>query len=198
MAIYRSVLRLNAFCVLLVILLAILTKIFNWSVSDLFGFPFFCPQPTVAILTRTFQLLCAVPVIVCTFSYGLLRTLKPRHPETRFLLVSALLTGAFLVNEIYRIHLYFGELGIPKFVFGLVYALALSGYAWVFRQQIQTTPYRILLAGLGLLFFAIFVDSLQIKLKILASLLEGIPKLFSGINIAIYYWSISKEPLTKL
>ncbi|MEG4596972.1 hypothetical protein QUB00_34945 [Microcoleus sp. F8_C2] len=54
------------------------------------------------------------------------------------------------------------------------------------------TPYQILLAGLGLLFLAIGVDSLHLKNKLFSSLLEGLPKLFSEINIAFYYWYVCK------
>lgn len=190
MTIYRSLLRLNCLSVLLVGFLVLLTLMSGLQVSDLFFNPFFSPNPTLALLTRTFQLLCSVPVIVCTFSYGLAKTIQLRFQENRFILFSALLTGGFLLNEIYRIHIYMVAVGIPKLGVCLLYAVVLFSYGWFFRLELQSTPYKILLAGLGLLFFAIGVDTLKLQNQILASLLEGVPKLFSEINIAFYYWYV--------
>ena len=187
MTIYRSIFRLNCLSVLLVGFLVLLTLMSGLQVSDLFFNPFFSPNPTLALLTRTFQLLCSVPVIVCTFSYGLAKTIQLRFQENRFILFSALLTGGFLLNEIYRIHIYMVAVGIPKLGVCLLYAVVLFSYGWFFRLELQSTPYKILLAGLGLLFFAIGVDTLKLQNQILASLLEGVPKLFSEINIAFYY-----------
>lgn len=194
MAKNHLVLRLNILCGLLVALLMLWTKLSNWPVKELFLFPFFSPQPTDAFLTRTFQLLCAVPPIVCAFSYGLLRRLQPHHPDNRFILGSAVITGAFLVNEIYRLHLYLrDDLGVSKVAVSLVYACFLGYYSWVFRREISATPYKVLLAGIALLFFAILIDTLHLRIKVVASLLEGLPKLFSEINVAIYYWLVSKQ-----
>lgn len=175
----------------------LLTLMSGLQVSDLFFNPFFSPNPTLALLTRTFQLLCSVPVIVCTFSYGLAKTIQPRHSENRFILFSALLTGGFLLNEIYRIHIYMIAAGIPKLGVCLLYAVILSSYGWFFRRELQLTPYKVLLAGLGLLFFAIGVDTLKLQNQIMASLLEGVPKLFSEINIAFYYWYVCKYFIEK-
>jgi hypothetical protein len=197
MTISHFVFRLNSLSFFLVALLIIFTHLSGLKVSDLFFHPYFSPNPNVALLTRTFQILCSVPVIVCTFTYGLAQIIQPRTSENRFLLFSALLTGGFLLNEIYRIHIYMVALGIPKLGVSLLYAVALSSYGWFFRRELQCTPYQILLGGLGLLFFAIGVDTLHFKNKIFSSLLEGVPKLFSEINIAFYYWYVCKCFLLK-
>jgi FtsH-binding integral membrane protein len=180
-----------------VALLIIFTQFSGLKVSDLFFHPCFSPNPYVAFLTRTFQILCSVPVIVCTFTYGLAQSIQPRTPENQFILFSALLTGGFLLNEIYIIHIYMVAVGISQLGVSLLYAVVLSSYGWFFRRELQFTPYQILLAGLGLLFFAIGVDSLHLKNKIFSSLLEGVPKLFSEINIAFYYWYVCKSFLPK-
>lgn len=190
MTIYRSLWRLNSVSLLLVGLLVFFSQVSGLQVSDLFFHPYFSQSPNVALLTRTFQILCSVPVIVCTFTYGITKKIQPRHPENRFILFSAILTGAFLLNEIYRLHIYMIGVGIPKLGVSLLYAIGLFSYGWFFRQELRLTPYQILLAGLGLLFFAIGIDALNLKSKIVASLLEGVPKLFSEINIAFYYWYV--------
>jgi hypothetical protein len=192
MTIFRFVFILNCLSFFLVALLIIFTQLSGLKVSDLFFHPYFSPNPNIALLTRTFQVLCSVPVIVCTFTYGLAQSIQPRTSENRFILFSALLTGGFLLNEIYRIHVYMVAVGIPKLGVSLLYAVVLSSYGWSFRRELKFTPYQILLAGLGLLFFAIGVDSLHLTNKIFSSLLEGVPKLFSEINIAFYYWYVCK------
>lgn len=197
MTIYRTLFRLNSFCFLFLGLAIGVSLFFGLKVSDLFFYPYFSPNPNIAFLTRTFQILCSVPVIVCAFTYGLTKNLQPRHPGTQFILFSALLTGGFLLNEIYRIHIYTIGLGIPKLGVCLLYAVVLFSYGWIFKRELKVTPYQILLAGVGLLFFAIAVDSLHLKNQTIASLLEGVPKLFSGINIAFYYWCVCKSFLVK-
>ncbi|XZN92069.1 MAG: hypothetical protein ACM65M_04225 [Microcoleus sp.] len=197
MTISRSLVKLNCFSLLLVVVLIIITQYSGLKVSDLFFNPYFSPNPNVALLTRTFQILCAVPVIVCTFTYGLAKSSHPRNFGNRFILFSALLTGGFLLNEIYRIHIYMIGVGIPKLGVCLLYAIVLSSYGWFFHRELKLTPYHILLAGLGLLFLAIGIDTLKLKSQILASLLEGVPKLFSEINIAFYYWYVCKSFLQK-
>jgi len=197
MTISRFVVRLNCLSFFLVALLIIFTQLSGLKVSDLFFHPYFSPNPHVALLTRTFQILCSVPVIVCTFTYGLAKSIQPRTSENRFIFFSALLTGGFLLNEIYRIHIYMVGVGISKLGVSLLYAVVLSSYGWFFRRELLLTPYQILLAGLGLLFFAIGVDSQHLKNQIFSSLLEGVPKLFSEINIAFYYWYVCKCFLLK-
>jgi len=71
MTIYRSLFRLNSFCFLFLGLAIVVSLFFGLKVSDLFFYPYFFPNPNIAFLTRTFQLLCSVPVIVCAFTYGL-------------------------------------------------------------------------------------------------------------------------------
>ncbi|MBD1827917.1 hypothetical protein NDI47_20920 [Microcoleus vaginatus GB1-A2] len=197
MTISRFVVQLNCLSLFLVGLLIVLTQVSGLKVSDLFFHPYFSPNPNVALLTRTFQILCSVPVIVCTFTYALAESIQPRNSENRFILFSAILTGGFLVNHSYRVHIYMIALGIPKLGVSLLYAVVLFSYGWFFRRQLQVTPYQILLAGLGLLFFAIGVDSQHFKNPIFSSLLEGVPKLFSEINIAFYYWYVCKCFLQK-
>ncbi|MEG4057397.1 MULTISPECIES: hypothetical protein [unclassified Microcoleus] len=190
MTISRLVVRLNCLSLFLVAILIFFTQLSGLKVSDLFFPPYSYPHPNVALLTRTFQILCSVPVIVCTFTYKLAQSIQPRTSDNRFILFSALLTGGFLLNEIYRIHIYMVAGGIPKLGVSLLYAVVLSSYGWFFRRELQLTPYQILLAGVGLLFFAIGVDSLHLKNKIFSTLLEGVPKLLSEINIAFYYWYV--------
>ncbi|PSB14253.1 hypothetical protein C7B69_19250 [filamentous cyanobacterium Phorm 46] len=197
MTIYRSLFRLNSFCFLFLGLAIGVSLFLGLKVSDLFFYPYFSPNPNIAFLTRTFQLLCSVPVIVCAFTYGLEKKNHPRHPATKFILFSALLTGGFLLNEIYRIHIYMIKLGISKLGVCLLYAIILFSYGWVFQRELKETPYQILLAGVALLFFAIAVDSLHLKNQTIASLLEGVPKLFSAIDIAFYYWCVCKLFLVK-
>ncbi len=184
---YRAVFWLNSVSFLLVLALMVYAKFFGSSVSDLFLQPPFHPSIDIAFLTHTFQILCAVPPVICAFTFALLRKIQPHRPENLFILCSALLTGGFLFNEIYRLHVILSLEGIPKLTTVSVYAIILLGYGLAFKRRIQATPYLILFMGLGLLAFGILIDSLHLNLGALSILLEGFPKLFSEINIVLYF-----------
>lgn len=187
---YRSFLWLNSLSFVLILALIIYAKFFGSSVEQLFRHPPFAESLDVGFLTNTFQILCAVPPVVCAFSFALLKTTQPRRPENLFILCSALLTGGFLFNEIYRLHIVLSLAGIPKLVTVSAYAIILMGYTLAFKQRIQSTPYFILFIGLSLLAIGITVDSLHLNSGAISSLLEGFPKLFSEINITLYFWSV--------
>jgi hypothetical protein len=190
---YRSFLWLNSLSLLVVIALIIYSKLFGPSVSALFLQPPYHREFNVALLTHTFQILCAVPPVICGFSFALLKKIQPHRKKNTFILGSALLTGGFLLNEIYRIHIILAIAGIPKLVTITVYAVCLLLYAFRFKKHIQTTPYILLLTGVSLLFIGITVDSLHLGKETFAILLEGMPKLFSEINIVLYFWYVCYE-----
>lgn len=195
---YRSVLWLNCLFFLLVLLLIVLAKLLGLSAGELFRQPAFSESPNSGLLTYTFQILCSVPCIVCAFTFALLNTIRPRRPENLFILCSALLTGGFLINVIYRIHVHLlVNAGIPKLLTISVYALVLFAYGLTFKKQIRSTPYFPLLISVGLLFFAVSVDSLHLGSKGIPKLLEGIPKLFSEINIALYFWYVCYQEVLR-
>ncbi|MBD2773874.1 hypothetical protein [Iningainema tapete] len=190
MTTYRSIFLFNILCLLFVVALIVYAKKFEPSVAGLFLPPRSPQYPTAGLLTHTFQLLCCIPALVCAFSYALLKKIKPQNPNNKFILFSTLLTTGFLINEIYRIHIIFLYFGVDKLVTILVYATLALSYGIAFRQRIKSTPYLILLIGISLLFIAITVDSMHLKGNVTPSLLEGIPKLFSGLNVALYFWCV--------
>lgn len=194
---YRPVLWLNSLSLLGVIALIIYSKWFGPSVSSLFLQPPSHRHFNVALLTHTFQLLCTVPPIVCGFSFALLKTIQPHRQENTFILCSALLTGGFLLNEIYRIHILLAIAGIPKLVTILVYGVFLLWYVFTFKRRIKATPYILLLIGVGLLFLGITVDTLRLGGDTIPILLEGIPKLFSEINIVIFFWYVCYQQIIR-
>lgn len=193
---YRPVFWLNSLSLLGVIALIIYSKLFGPSVSSLFLQPPYHKNFNVALLTHTFQILCAVPPIVCSFSFALLKTIKPQRKKNIFILCSALLTAGFLTNEIYRIHIILAIAGIPKLVTITAYGILLFWYVLSFKKYIQATPYILLLTGISLLFLGITVDSLHLGDETIAILLEGIPKLFSEINIVLYFWYVCYQEVT--
>lgn len=189
-AVYRSSFLVNLVALLLVFVLITYAKIAGPSVGALFQQPNFSSYPTESLLTHTFQLLCSFPFIVCAFSFGLLKTLQPNHSQNRFILASAFLTGGFLLNEIFRIHIHLVVLGIPKLVTVSVYAIVALWYATTFRREISKTPYPLLLLATGCLFTGIVIDSMGLGTSSFLILLEGMPKLFSEINMVLYFWLV--------
>lgn len=185
---YRFIFGVNGIFLLLVVLLTAFTKLLNLPTEGLF-FPPSSPQyPTAGLLTYTFQLLCCIPPIVCAFSFALLKKIRPKNPNNSFILYSTLLMLGFLINEIYRIHITLVYAGIPKLITITVYGIIAFSYGKAFWKRIKLTPYPLLLASVGLLLTAILIDSLH--LTTISTFSEGIPKLFSGINAALYFWLI--------
>ena len=192
MANYRIVFLLNTLAVLLVAVVSFALKwvwffgkrvIFSALSCDISGAGFFFLM---------FQMLFYFSVMVCVFSFGLLRTTQPNRPENQFILGSAIVTGFFLFNEVFRTHVHLGRAGFPKVTIVIIYAVAAAVYGLTFRRQIKSTPYFLLVSGVGLLFLAFFAEALPWKDEAISSLLEGIPKLLSGVNIALYFWFVCK------
>ncbi|BAY29746.1 hypothetical protein NIES2107_15900 [Nostoc carneum NIES-2107] len=187
---HKNIFWFNSLCLLLIIFFIIYNKIFDVSVGGLFLPPPTPLYPGAGLFTHGFQILCSIPPIVCAFSFALLKTIKPNNRYNQFFLYSAILTAGYLVNGIYRLHIIFLQFGIPKLVTIFCYTIIAILYGLACRRQIKSTPYILLIASLVLLFIAITVDSLHLEGDGTPSLLEGIPKLLSGLNIALYFWFV--------
>jgi len=194
---YRIFILFNLFAFLIVVALVKYKKFFGSSVSALFKPPVAPTYPDERLLTYTFQILCTVPVVVCSFTWSLLRVLQPVNKHNKFIFYSALVTGGFLINEIFRIHIMVGSAGIPKQSMIVVYAVVALAYGLSFWRTIKSTPYFLLLGGIILLAFGIMVDALGKYYYGNFSLLEGIPKLFFEINISLYFWYICQQELLR-
>lgn len=200
MPVYQTVLWLNGAFLLMIAALTGYAELSGLSVKALFLHPESYPHITIGSLTHLFQILCAVPPTVCLFTYSLLRSQpfsKSSSAETRFILASALFTGGFLLNEIYRIHIHLSASGISKPAVILVYAVVLALYLISCRQQILQTPYSILLIGVGILAVGIGIDALHIPNQGLTDFLEGIPKVLSQVNIGLYFWLVCQQALSR-
>jgi hypothetical protein len=190
-SVYRALVGINGLVLLLVATVAIWAQAADLPGAIIFLHPQTYSHVSIGSLTHLFQILCAVPPVVCLFTYQLLRASKQADlPDQRFLLGSALLTGGFLLNEIYRIHIHLGVAGIGKPTVITAYAIIVMLYLICFRKQIRATPYPILLIGLGILLVGIGIDSLRLPDQNLTNLLEGIPKLLSEATISFYFWTV--------
>ncbi|AVQ71278.1 hypothetical protein MTo_03910 [Microcystis aeruginosa NIES-1211] len=186
----QHLLKINLVVLLLVLALIAGVDRAKLPASLLFYPPATPPSPIAGLLTHSFQLLCCLPPIVCLFSYALLSRKASFRNSRHFLLVSAIITGLFAINEIFRIHIILLYFDIPKFLTISVYALVILIYGLVFWRQIRQTYYQILIIALALLTLAITIDFLPIKNRGFASLSEGIPKLLSAVNLAGYFWDV--------
>ncbi|MBD0307399.1 MAG: hypothetical protein ICV80_04455 [Microcoleus sp. T1-bin1] len=183
---------LNTLAVLLVGVVSFALNGFGSSVKGLFFPPCLATYPGAGFFFLMFQMLFYFSVMVCVFSFGLLRTTQPNRPENQFILGSAIVTGFFLFNEVFRTHVHLGRAGFPKVTIVIIYAVAAAVYGLTCRRQIKSTPYFLLVSGVCLLFLAFFAEALRLKNEAISSLLEGIPKLLSGVNIALYFWFVCK------
>jgi len=160
----------------------------------------FWPPPTPYplskwLFTHTFQILCSVPPLICAFTFFLLNKLIPNHPKNSFFFVSAVIMGLFWLNEIYRFHIILLSFGLAKILSILVFSMVFCAYLLMFWPQFRQTKYWIFALGIILLFVAILIDTLHLKNDELASVLEGIPKLLSEVNLALYFWDTCQKEL---
>jgi hypothetical protein len=195
---YWNFLLLNIIAFLIVIALVIYAKFFGSSVSALFMPPVAPSHPDERLLTHTFQILCTIPMMVCGFTWGLLRVLQPENKQNKFIFYSALVTGGFLINEIFRVHIMVAQMGFPKITVIFVYAIVAIAYGLSFKHIIKSTPYFLLLIGISLLAFGIIVDSQNKYFYGNFSLLEGIPKLFFQINVSLYFWYVCHREVLRV
>lgn len=185
----------NSVGVGLTLLIMLYAKRFEPSVTGLFMPPATPPYPTAGFLTHTFQLLCCIPPVICGFTFSFLRQIYPQNKKLNFLFGSTLITSAFLMNEIYRIHIIFLYFSIPKTITVKVYAIIMLIYFLIFWEELKQTPYYIIMISVILLGLAIIADSLFLRGVIYNPLIEGLPKLFSGLNYALYFWLIGYQEL---
>jgi hypothetical protein len=169
----------------------------NLPVHFLFLPPATPPAPLAGILTHTFQLFCCVPPVVCLFTIAVLYSCKKRGGKTFFLVGSAFITGVFALNEVYRGHIILLYFAIPKNRTIEMFAIGFILYGLIFWKSIRETSYPILLLAIGLLAVAIGIDAVKIPNIEIASLVEGIPKLASGLNLALYYWEVCRVEIVR-
>jgi hypothetical protein len=186
----RAFLGLNGLSLLLMVAWVAYAKSSGHSAKELFQHPQLYPHFTVGSLTHLFQMLCSIPPILCFFTYSLLRMVGTKGAEIRFILASALVTGGFWVNEIYRIHIYLSRGGLHKPLVILIYTIGLVIYGINFRQQLLKTPYPIVLIGMGILSVGIGIDALRLPDQNLTDFLEGVPKVLSMVNVTLYFWCV--------
>jgi len=189
---YRIVFWLNSLAILLVGVVSLVMSGFGASAKGLFFPPCLATYPGAGFFFLMFQMLFYFSLMVCVFSFGLLRITQPNRTENKFILGSAIVTGFFLFNEVFRTHVHLGRAGFPKVTIVIIYAIAAAIYGFTFRRQIKSTPYFLLVSGVSLLFLAFFAEALPLKDEVISSLVEGIPKLLSGVNIALYFWLVCK------
>lgn len=193
----RAILGWNGFTLGLTIVLIIYGKTVGMAPSLLVQPPPAAFHLYPGFLTHGIQTLCAVPPIACLFSLAVLRGLRPPQAIDRFLVGGAIATGAFLANEILRIHIVIGHAaGIPKWLLVLGFAGLLGVYWYTFRDRWAKTPYGLLVAA-GILFILAFSMDLRLLGPDVSALLEGIPKLFSILNYVLYFWLTSKNAVVQ-
>ncbi len=180
----------NSISLILILLIILYANYFEPSVQGLFIPPATPPYPTAGLLTHTFEILCSIPPVVCGFTFVILKRINPHNINNFFLLGSTILTGGFLLNEIYRIHIVLQYFDIPKLMTIKVYGIILLIYILLFWKNFKLTPYGIMILSFLLIILAVFIDAFQSKLPIQSLLIEGIPKLLGGINFALYFWLV--------
>ena len=102
-----------------------------------------------------------------------------------------------MLLEIFRLHLHLQKIGVPKVIKAIILGIIAIGYGLSFWRITLSTPYFLLLTSIGLMSIVVIVGYLKLPRDGIPSLLEGIPKLFSEINVVLYYWEFCFRELKR-
>lgn len=191
-----SILWLNGATLLAFLALTVYIRL--WSsgevVERLFGAPFYEDHPYFGALTTLSNLLLCITVAICGFSVALLKHLHPKHRTDWFLLCSALVIGAILLDRVFRITiiLYVFE-DVRKLLMFLLYGSISLIYGLMFWRRILNTPYVLLLGTGALLVIGGIADMTPIPGEGTPAMLEDGSTLLAALNLMIYMWVVCKR-----
>ncbi|MBE9094847.1 hypothetical protein [Tychonema sp. LEGE 07203] len=185
----------NILTVLILGWLSVYAKLNNKGdgVERLFSDPFNFWFPYEGILTGVSEVLGCICVVICAFSFGLLRQKHPRSRSAIFLFFSALLLGVLYVDDRFRMTLILSRLGISKKIIYLCYASGVFLYTYNFWRYIKTTPYLPLVAALFLFAISRLEDIINSPSIGLHAMLEDGTKLLALLNLAFYFWHVCHQ-----
>ena len=185
----------NTLTILILGWLSVYAKLNNQGdgVERLFSDPFNFWFPYEGILTGVSEVLWCIPVAICAFTFGVLSQKEPRSRSAIFLLFSALLLGAFFLDDRFRMTLILSRLGISKKLIYLCYGTAVFLYGAKFWRYIKTTPYLPLVAAFILFALSRFEDILNSRSVGVHAMLEDGTKLLALLNLALYFWYVCHQ-----
>ncbi|WP_333185196.1 hypothetical protein [Microcoleus sp. B3-D7] len=160
------------------------------GVERLFSDPFNFWFPYEGILTGVSEVLGCLPVAICAFTFGVLRQKDRGSRSAIFLFFSALLLGAFYLDDRFRMTLIMSRLGISKKIIYLCYGSAVFLYGVKFWRYIKTTHYLPLVAAFFLFAISRLEDLLETPHQALHAMLEDGTKLLGLVNLAVYFWYV--------
>lgn len=200
----RSILLLNGLTLLLFFAFAIYAKVFasekggGFVFSALFDQPPPDPRLNIGFLTKVTQVLWGLPAIICAFSFSLLRSITFKRKADWFILCSALLTLALLIDDHFRVgtilHSY---AGVPKVLTYSVYGIATLTYGTFFWRRLLVTPYVLLLIAGVLFAISVGTDLLPLKGVGTPVMLEDGTQLLGQLNISLYFWQVCRQEIMR-
>jgi hypothetical protein len=149
--------------VIILALIAIISKVLNWEIHELTRDPASSAgiSPIIGLLSNLGILLWCAAGSICFFSALTLRKVISRK-TIWFLLSSTFLTMYLLFDDLFLFHEYLSEsdfwLGEKKLY--LILAIIAFVYLFVFKQIILKTRYIFLLLAFGFFGASLFVDAI--------------------------------------
>ncbi|NJM59504.1 MAG: hypothetical protein HC849_03825 [Oscillatoriales cyanobacterium RU_3_3] len=101
MADYRTVFLFNSLTLLLVGLVTLCLSLFGSSVKGLFLPPCLATYPGAGFFFLAFQMLFYLSVMVCIFTFGLLKIIQPDRPEIDLFYIRHCLSVAFYLMRFF-------------------------------------------------------------------------------------------------
>lgn len=168
-------------------------------VSTLFADFFSQRFPLYGVFNSTSDILWCLAAGICWFTFTNLPSSQVRQSYKRFLLASAILLTAFLIDDLFRLTLILKVyLGIPKLFSYLMYGLSIVLYGYRYRKLLLSRPYSLLVMAIGLLVISGLVDIIGLPGKGTPALLEDGTKLLALIDICIFYWAECQQAFKQL
>ena len=189
----------NTLTILILAGLSVYAKLKNkgGGVERLFSDPFNFWFPYEGILTGISEIFWCIPVVICAFTFGVLRQKESQSRSALFLFFSALLLGVFFLDDRFRMTLILSGLGISKKLIYLCYGSAVFLYGVKFWRYIKTTPYLPLVVAFVLLAISRFEDILNSPSQGVHAMLEDGTKLLALLNLAMYFWHVCHQEIAR-
>lgn len=148
-------------------------------------------HPFLGILSNIGVMFWGFSVIVCFFSYALLKSNKKNHDVLGFIVFGGFISLVLLLDDLFMLHeyIYPKYFGISEKIIFLSYGLIVLFYLVKFRKIIKETELSFILLASFFFSFSILVDILLKSLLPWHHFFEDGSKLF-GI-ISWFYWHFS-------
>jgi hypothetical protein len=186
--------RLYMPAIILILILAITSLYLNIPFSDFTRDPVAITggHPFLGIISNIGVMFWSFSVIVCFFSYALLKANNKTHDVLGFIVFGGFISLVLLLDDLFMLHeyIYPKYFGISEKIVFLSYCLIVLFYLVKFRKIIKETDLSFILLAFFFFSFSILVDMLPKSLLPWHHFFEDGSKFFGVISWFYYHFSV--------